>query len=149
MSKTHLTATEAARRLGISESAIRKRIQAGSLNAKKKGRAWRIPLEEIEREADATAPERETTALGGNATAPFPQFPAEDTERHALEIEVEVARAKLGHIEEELTRTQHQLAQSTEHVDRLTVLLSNEQALRMQALPSPISWIKRLIQVRI
>ena len=44
-----LTAVEAARKLGVSEAAIRKRIKSGSLSATKDGAAWSIPYEEIAR----------------------------------------------------------------------------------------------------
>jgi excisionase family DNA binding protein len=40
----YVSATEAARRLDITDTAIRKRIKRGTLDAKKVGREWRIPV---------------------------------------------------------------------------------------------------------
>lgn len=44
-----LTAVEAAERLGVSDTAVRKWIASGSITANKHGREWRIPLPEVER----------------------------------------------------------------------------------------------------
>ena len=44
-----LTAVEAAQRLGVSDTAVRKWIANGSIQASKHGRGWRIPTAEVER----------------------------------------------------------------------------------------------------
>ncbi|MBT3327733.1 MAG: helix-turn-helix domain-containing protein [Gemmatimonadales bacterium] len=43
----YISATEAARRLGISDTAIRKRIKRGTISASKVGREWRISVAEL------------------------------------------------------------------------------------------------------
>ena len=53
---TMLTATEAAKLLGISEAAIRKRIKTGKLHAIKEGHTWKISAADIE--GNRTVPNR-------------------------------------------------------------------------------------------
>ena len=43
----YISATEAARRLGITDTAIRKRIKRGTIAATKIGREWRIPVAQL------------------------------------------------------------------------------------------------------
>lgn len=45
----YVTAIDGARRAGLAEKTVRNWIQAGLIKAEKRGRAWRISLEELER----------------------------------------------------------------------------------------------------
>ena len=63
---TMLTATEAAKLLGISEAAIRKRIKTGKLHAIKEGHTWKISAADIE--DNRTVPNRTSEP---HRTVPF------------------------------------------------------------------------------
>ncbi|MBT3271273.1 excisionase family DNA-binding protein [Candidatus Poribacteria bacterium] len=88
----YVSATEAARRLDITDTAIRKRIKRGTLAAKKVGREWRIPVTELpdssvtepDPEDDGSANEPEPTREGSlTEPSPSPDMP----ERSATEPE--------------------------------------------------------------
>ena len=66
---TMLTATEAAKLLGISEAAIRKRIKTGKLHAIKEGHTWKISAADIE--DNRTVPNRTSEP---HRTVPFLHF---------------------------------------------------------------------------
>ena len=48
MSKEYITVAEAARKLGISDRAVRQWIASGKLEAERNGRSWRIPASAIQ-----------------------------------------------------------------------------------------------------
>ena len=119
-----VSAREAARIAGLSEAAVRKRIKAGSLHAEKVAGVWQIPLSEVE---------RVRASVRGRSHEPD----APDHERDELRAEVKRLHDRMAHLER--------------LNERLTVLLSNEQAGRLQVLPapSPLGWIRRLLAGRI
>ena len=117
-----VSAREAARMVGRSDAWVRKCIANGSLHAEKDARgSWCIHLDDVERL-------REPTHAHARSDAP-----PDNDDRDALAAELTRLHERLRHME----------AQN----ERLTLLLSNEQALRQQALPlpRPVPWIRRVI----
>ncbi len=68
---------EAARALGISERAVRKRIDAGTLEAEKDGRAWSVLLPTVTGTARPAVPAAPVTVVAepGTGTGPEPAAP--------------------------------------------------------------------------
>lgn len=138
-----LTATDAARMLGVSDTAVRKRIASGSLRAVKVGRQWQIPASEVTRLTEPAEPDR---------TNPNPQSSvSSDAETARIRAESAALRRELNALTEHafaaakhLERALDTIDALTEQVNRLTVLLANEQARRLRALPRPLSWLARL-----
>ena len=143
---TTISARKAAELLGISDAAVRKRIANGSLAAVKEKGAWKIPLEEIHR----------IQAQKGAANAE--DLPP-DTQRKA-EIQIELLQRELAELRQErdylrqeverLHQRLEQLEGSLRHAeqmnDRLSLLLANEQAQRLRALPSSKNFLRRLFR---
>ena len=153
MSERFVTASEAARRLGISEKTVRNRIAAGLLRAEKQGRVWRILLDEDAPSSERSEPESERSSEPPEGSEPHSEYGSDvDTlrmERDALTTEVAMLRTKLEGSEQQSELLRTQLDHGAAPIDRLTMIIANEQAVRMSALPSPISWIKRIMQIRI
>jgi excisionase family DNA binding protein len=158
-----LTATEAAELLGVSDMTIRRWISNDFIQATKHNRVWQIQRAEVERILEDTDTDRPTS---GDAPTDRPTEPATPpTSDESLHWELKMLRVKLETVEREnaqlsdetrrlhaeLERSQRQLEESltsvralTEQNERLTILLANEQAQRMKALPRPFSWVRRL-----
>jgi excisionase family DNA binding protein len=166
MSDRFLSASEAARILGVSEKTIRNRIDAGTILAEKRGRVWRIPVDEIGESSEGPkgsdrisehSPEPPNGSESGFGRSEGSGHRSESAsecdelrgDRDALITELEVIRTKLGASEQQSELLREQLEQATAQIDRLTMIVANEQALRMKALPSPFSWIKRVAQFRL
>ena len=67
-----MTAVEAAEQLGVSDTAVRKWIANGTIQANKHSREWRIPLSEVERlrqESNGAQPHRTTPSDKPNEQA--------------------------------------------------------------------------------
>ena len=114
----YVSATKAAELLGITDTAIRKRIKAGSIRAMKHGREWRIPMSEIEPVSEGSdenepnsEPDRTNPNLVGSIGSESPENPLIDQyqgERDALAQELEVLRMKLVHAEEQHEATRRE-----------------------------------------
>ena len=162
-----VSAREAARLLGVSDTAIRKRIASGSIYATKDGSAWRIPQSEVERllqerEPRAPTPNPEPRTSGCEPRTepanPNVRNPVDDLivqERGALATEVEVLRSKLTSAERQanalrtdLDRTQDQLDSALESVRSLTDEVKGLTAVihSHRALPSPAGWLRGVIR---
>ena len=118
MSETHgdtFTAAEAARQLGISEAAIRKRIKAGTLQATKEGHTWRIPSEAVERSDSEPYPNRTTVPY---RTAPGPS---------GFKWNVDALPLKLATLEGENSRLGLQIKHLQTQNERLTEELTESR----------------------
>ena len=112
---------EAARALGISERAVRKRIEAGTLHAERVGRAWSVALSAV----PLAVPGAETTVLSAPGavpsavpTAPVPPSTAPDLTPlvdHIARLEGEVR-----HLAEAATVWQVRAVQAEEQLKQLT-----------------------------
>ncbi len=166
-----VSAREAAHLLGVSDTAIRKRIASGSIEATKVGHAWRIARSEIERLRQRGAQQRtqnqeprtsgrEPRTEHANPNPPQARHLSAEhdpvtQERNTLAIEVEVLRTKLEaseHHAESLRnsfeRTQHQLDDALGSVRGLTDEVKGLTAMihAHKALPSPAGWLQRVVR---
>jgi len=155
-----LTATEAAQVLGVSDATVRNRIADESLQARKHGREWRIPQSEVERIKTLMDEDGEWFAPKKPKAPNETKEETKNTERNesSLQWEVEMLWVKLEAAEREnshlgkesenlhqqIIEQSHSIRSLTEQNERLTLLLANEQAYRMKALPRPIGWIRKL-----
>lgn len=137
----YLSATDAARILGVSDTTVRNRIASGAIKAAKHGKAWRIPCDEIERLTEAEPKARHDTEelRDGGEAEPKIRYGAEgfrqgaeaepnpsESRAEALATEVEVLRTKLSAAEQhheasrrELQSANDQLRQDHDHTRRL------------------------------
>jgi chromosome segregation ATPase len=113
-----VTVPEAARRLGITEDTVKRRLRKGELQGERKARPqgyiWMVELSEEEVDPDSTV--TGTTSSHG-----------EDSENH------QVSNGEVRRLEEMVSMLQHQLEVREREVQQLHVLLQQAQA----ALPAP------------
>jgi excisionase family DNA binding protein len=123
-----ISAREAARLLGLSDTAVRKRIANGSLRAIKRDGVWHIPLSEIERAREAGS------------------HPDSRPEMEALRAQRDALREERDELREEVKRLHARMEHLEAMNERLTLLLlAHEQA---RPLPRPLSWLARLFSRR-
>lgn len=113
--KEMLSASAAAEILGVSETAIRKRIKAGTLSATKEGGIWQIPREEIENLSGEPNPNR---TAASNQTEPNPESSSHD---------LEILQTKLNSYQRENDQLQKQVEYLQTQNDHLTQLVAVAQ----------------------
>ena len=172
---SYLTASEAARRVGLSEATIRKKIRLGRISASKNGSTWRIPITELDKvraPSNTFEPPLPNTIEPESNAIERPSSPIHqehDTFATEIAAAVEVLRAKLKAAEEiqgatrreleasehqakslrtDLNRTQDALANALESIRSLTDEIKGLTALvhTQRALPSPVGWLRGAIQ---
>ena len=167
--ESFLTATDVAKLLGVSDTAVRKRIQNGSIPAEKRGREWRIRRDEIDHLRvllnDSTEPpnlDRTNRTNHEPLSSVMTEPPNPDRTNHeplssmvevdrlrsendALRREIEVLQDERNEIRAELKRLHARMEHLEALNERLTLLLANEQAQRLRILPRPLSWFARLL----
>ncbi len=123
-----VTVPEAARRLGVTEDTVKRRLRKGELQGERKARpqgyTWMVELPDEESETEST--------VTGTVSPPD-----DDTVNH------QVNNGETRRLEEMVSMLQHQLEVREREVQELHVLLQQAQA----ALPAPRdnrSWWQRL-----
>lgn len=113
-----VTVPEAARRLGLTEDTVKRRLRKGELQGERRSRpqgyTWMVELLEEEVDPDSTGPD--TMSSQGD-----------DTVNH------QVSNGEVRRLEDMVTMLQHQLEVREREVQQLHVLLQQAQA----ALPAP------------
>ena len=104
----HLSVKDAARRLGISPEAVRKRLDRGTLHGVKRGRVWLVSLSAEDAPQDAVPDARG-----------MPPDAAPDALVAHLQDEVAFLRGELESRTEELRRKDHLLAAALECIPEL------------------------------
>jgi excisionase family DNA binding protein len=132
-----MSAPEAARRLGVTDSYVRKLLASGQLAGKKKNGAWRISVAEVERYRERNGPPEERDSAGEERNLERDRAEVAVAEAALLKERIEAMERDAGHLRQQAMHLQEQN-------DRLTILLGNEQASRMQALPRRRGWFSRL-----
>jgi len=120
--RTAVTIAEAARILGMSTDAIRKRLQRGTLPGEKIGDGWRVYLDDA-------------ATVGGGPTGPRPDMstPRPDADRTtaaAPDALVETLREEVLYLREQLAERSRELAAERERFD----VLHREALARIPAL---------------
>ncbi|MCH8293364.1 helix-turn-helix domain-containing protein [Candidatus Poribacteria bacterium] len=126
-----LTVTELAKQLGVTNQAIHNRIRRGTLQAGKIDGAWYVEQEEAQRVLDAAKPVENDVSTSIENGIDKPCKTCEQWEEKYQEV-VE--------LNEYLKK---QIEWFKDQLDKQTILLAQEQSLRVKALPKT-SWLKRL-----
>jgi len=127
------TVAQAARRLGLSERGIRRRIEAGTLAAERGANGWRITAEAIAEALAEAAQDSMRADLGGSATATGGTTAA-SVPPHAAG-RVELLEAVLTEVRGERDVLRERLAQADQERAELRRLLA--AALQRPALVAP------------
>jgi len=149
-SERFYTAKEAANLYNVAESTIRKYIRNGRLSAEKHGKIWRISEFAL----------LDTFPMSLSIPHDIPQSIPHDAHHTAhlerlksLEDELDKVRQENERLQSESAQVRGQFEDAlasiralTEQNERLTILLTNEQAQRIKALPNPLGWIRRLFR---
>ena len=149
-SERFYTAKEAANLYNVAESTIRKYIRNGRLSAEKHGKIWRISEFAL----------LDTFPMSLSIPHDIPQSIPHDAHHTAhlerlksLEDELDKVRQENERLQSESAQVRGQFEDAlasiralTEQNERLTILLTNEQAQRIKALPNPLWWIRRLFR---
>ena len=136
-----MTAVEAAEQLGVSDTAVRKWIANGTIQANKHSREWRIPLSEVERlrqESNGTQPHRtnpsdkpneqaERTSRTNTSHDSSPNLRPLELENQHLRREGEAALQRALSAENRLQSALNSISELTEQIDHLTQLLAMSQ----------------------
>ena len=148
-----LAVQETLQALNISRTTLHRRIKKGEFETQKRnGRLFvAVPLKQL---MERPLEQSETTP----GTSETSEITKTRIELEATRRERDVLRDEIQRLREDWKRSQIQLEQQahqnqealasvralTEQNERLTILLANEQAHRMKALPRPPGWIARL-----
>jgi len=122
-----LTAMEAARRLNVSDTAVRKRIANGSLQANKHGREWQIPLAEVERLLNESTDDSEPNRPNPNPNG------SQGSEAQSECAEIQHLTELVGEKDNQVQSLQEQLTQCHGHIESLTRALDHAQQLHALA----------------
>lgn len=132
-----LAALDAMNTLGISRTTLYRRNKSGQYQTEtRNGRLFiAVPLEQLQQPTfhdDPPETRETTTETSGDGAILRAQLDAITSERDLLRSDVAYLR--------------EQLNTATEQVSRLSVAVTNEQALRMKALPSKAGWLRGLVR---
>ena len=129
------TVTELAKRLGVTSQAIHNRIRRGTLQAHKIDGTWYVEQEEAERVLNEAKPVENE---GGTRVETGVDKPCKTCEQW---------EEKHREVVEQNEYLKKQIEWFKEQLERQTILLAQEQRLRMKkALPSPLGWMKRVFK---
>ena len=127
-----LTVTELAKRLNVTSQAIHNRIRRGTLQASKIDGAWYVEQEEAERVLNAAKPVEND--VGTPIENGFDK-PCKTCEQWEEKYQGVVGQNEY---------LKKQIEWFKDQLDKQTILLAQEQSLRVKALPRPLGWLKRI-----
>ncbi|MAE39555.1 MAG: hypothetical protein CML07_01275 [Psychrobacter sp.] len=127
-----LTVTELAKRLGVTSQAIHNRIRRGTLQATKLDGTWYVEPEEAERVLNIARPiENESDTSVENGVDKPCETCKRWEEKYALIVgQDEYLKKRMEWLEGQM--------------ERQTILFAQEQKQRLQALPKPFRFLRRL-----
>ena len=127
--------SELAKKLDVSVQSVYNRIKRGTISASKVDGAWIIDQEEVEKLLSTDDP----MVLNG--------FESVENVLNGLNVwkeKFEMLEKENTYLKDRIIQLENLLDRQTEIAERHTLLLAQEQASRMKALPRPVGWIRRI-----
>jgi len=130
--------SELAKKLDVSVQSVYNRIKRGTISASKVDGAWVVDQEEVEKLLSTDDP----MVLNG-----FESVENVLNDLNVWKEKFEMLEKENTYLKDRIIQLENLLDRQTEIAERHTLLLAQEQASRIKALPRPAGWIRRIFSL--
>ena len=130
--------SELAKKLDVSVQSVYNRIKRGTISASKVDGAWTVDQEEVEKLLSTDDP----MVLNG-----FESVENVFNDLNVWKEKFEMLEKENTYLKDRIIQLENLLDRQTEIAERHTLLLAQEQASRIKALPRPVGWIRRIFSL--